>query len=284
MIKSFIKSSISNWNRFFSSFFFSAGSIFLFLEAYEVLKNTDAPVSFDTFILFSILISVCFFIVDGIFISGFYVNKIELLQKNFGAKVTIEFGDIFRFNGVKAIGVNDFFDSVVDEKIISSATLHGAVLNKYWRHNVDEWDKKVEQELSLLDNVVLNRMNGKTKRYEIGATAEVSAGTDNFLFVALAKTSVEDGVTIANAENIISATRGLLVKARATCANRPLIIPLFGSGLARAGIANNVLLDLIICGIFEETKSGKITSEIKLVLDPGKRDDFDLVGIRKKWK
>lgn len=284
MIKSFIIATFSNWARLFKNFFISSGSIFLILESYEVLSNTDVFVSFNLFVVLSVFLTIVVFVFDGFVITGFYLNKVELFQNNFGTKVVIEFGDMFEYgDGWKVIGVNDFFDSKVDEKIISSSTLHGYVINNFWKNRESELDKKLKEALSEFKHIDEKRVQGKTKRYPIGTAVNVEAGNENFIFVALARTSVEDSLTAANAEDIISAVRGALRKARVVCANQPLVLPLLGSGLARVGIANKVLLDLIICGIFEEIKLGKISDVITIVIHPNKRDEFDLLGITKKW-
>jgi hypothetical protein len=284
MIKNFFKSSIKNWIHLVRSFFLSTGSFFLILEAYEVLTNLDAPISFSIFILVSILLSICFFIFDGFLISGFYINKVELFKERFGMKVVVKIGDIFEKNGWRVIGVNDFFDSKVDNKVISASTLHGLVINKYWENNVEEFDSKIFKALSGIESKKVERVNGKKYRYPIGTAANIICEDEKFLFVALAETSIQNGVTVSSAENIICATRGAMREARIICANNSLIIPLLGSGLARAGLSNMVLLDLILCGIFEELKLGKITEEIIIFIHPDKRDDFDFISIKKKWK
>ena len=274
---------IRNWKLLIGAFMSSLAGIFLIFESYEVLTDNDIIFSFSIYLLISAVSAISYFLVDGYLASGHLLGKIELFQKTFGSKVIVEFGDIFKQDGCKAISVNDFFDNQVDDVIISSTSLHGHVLDTYWRGNSEEWYEKVAEDLKSETPAQESRSSGKTLRYSIGTTAHVKSGSEKFLFVALGYTSIIDNTTAATAENLICAIRGLLKKARVVCSNQTLVIPLMGSGLARVGISNAVLLDIILCGIFEELKQGKVTSEIKVILPKSMDGLIDLIPIKRKW-
>ena len=63
-----------------------------------------------------------------------------------------------------------------------------------------------------------------------------------------------------------------------------LNIPLMGSGLARTGFKPNIIVDLILLAVFEESKLQKITNEIRIVLPAHQRKTIDLSTIQKDWK
>ncbi|MBW9264369.1 MAG: hypothetical protein K1563_17545 [Candidatus Thiodiazotropha sp. (ex. Lucinisca nassula)] len=271
------------WPSLLGAFFFSLGAIFLVFESYEVITNSDIKFSFASYLIWSGVVALIYSLVDGHFVTGNLLGKIDLFQNTFGSKVTIKFGDLFSQSGWKAISVNDFFDHQIDDVLISSSSLHGHVVNTYWPENNEEWYEAVIADLSGHAPVEEARPTGKTLRYPIGATAKAESESEKFLFVALGNTSIDDNTTTATAEDLICAVRGLLRKARAVCSNQPLSIPLMGSGLARVGIINSVVLDLILCGVFEELKQGKITSKIQVVLPESMEDQIDLLSIKRKW-
>jgi len=76
----------------------------------------------------------------------------------------------------------------------------------------------------------------------------------------------------------------LLGMARTVCSGRPLNLPLMGSGLARTGVKPNIIVDLLLLAIFEESRKRKITNHIRVILPKTMRDRIDLTTIQKDWK
>ncbi|WP_129432236.1 macro domain-containing protein [Roseovarius sp. A46] len=261
------------------------GAIFLGVESYEVIGNQDLSFPWFLFVISCLILSVLIWIVHGFWIDGYLKGSVTIKSNVIDPPVSIEFGDLLEKEGWKAIGGNDFFDSEVDEIIISSNTLHGRVLRDYWPGAIDDWDQTVENELEQIQSSTEARRRGKTLRYPIGTTVStIARNGSKFFFVALAKTAVGDGTTKANAEDIILAVRGLLKKARARCSNEPLYIPLLGSGLARTGMKEHLLLQLILIGIVEELKVAKVTSKITIILPKHLRNTINLGSINTHWK
>ena len=223
------------------------------------------------------------FIIDGHCVGGFLKKKIVISSNSFDTNITIKFGNIFAQEGVKAIAVNNFFDSIVDDDLVSRRSLHGEVIQRYWNGNSVRWQAQVDDDLNDEEFDEIPRAKGNVRRYKIGTTARASAGDEEFLFVALGETNLDDNVSHATAASLIASVREMLVRARAVCANRPLNLPLIGSGLSRVGIKNAVLVDLILTAIFEETKARKVTDSIVLVLPAGKRAEIDLGETQRNW-
>ena len=261
------------------------GALFLGVESYEVIGNKDLSFSWLAFVISCLALSVLLWITHGFWIDGYLKDSVTIKSNVIDPPVSIEFGDLLQKDGWKAIGANDFFDSQVDEIIISSNTLHGKVLQDYWQSATDNWDQAVEIELEQIKASTEERQRGKGLRYPIGTTVSaIASDGSKFFFVALGKTALVDGTTKANAEDIILAVRGLLKKARARCSNEPLYIPLLGSGLARTGMKEHLLLQLILIGIVEELKVAKVTSQITIVLPKHLRNTINLGSINTHWK
>ena len=259
------------------------GAIFLFIEAFEVVTDANVQFSFVNFLLISAIVGIIIFLVDGFFLSGFLKNKVEIKNYGLDTKIFIEFGDLFAQEGWKAVGVNDFFDSIVDEDLVSSQSLHGHIINRYWAGSRDDWQKQVNASLQNEQPIKENRSKGNDRRYQIGTTGIAKKDENKFLFVALGKTDSTNNVTTASAETLISAVRGMLSKARTVCSYEPLSIPLMGSGLARIGIKTSVLVDLIIAAVLEDTKQSKVTGTIKIVLPKDKRGELNLQNYVRNW-
>lgn len=274
-----------HWRELFRSVLSSFAAIFLPLEAFEVLDLGDISMSLPEFIAIVLVPGILVFLVDGIWVSGFLKSEVEIPNRVNDTKIKVKFGDIFKEDGWKAIAVNDFFDSRVDEDLVSSKSLHGHVLNTYWEDNRTDWTKQVALSLNgqAAKQETRSRGKGNKSRYPIGTTARAISGGQRFLFVSLGETDLSNNETSANAEMLISAVRGMVAEARAACSMDPLAIPLMGTGLARIDTKESVILDLIITAVLEESRKGRVTGEISIVLPERLKKKINLKNSVRNW-
>ena len=272
-----------HWRELTRTLLATFGVIFLCLEAYEVITDRNIKFPFVIFLGVGILPGMTYFFFDGYCLAGFLRREVKIPNPGSDTKITVKYGDLFAENGWKAIGVNDFFDSIVDEDLVSSKSLHGYVLNTYWHNNRDDWENQISASLRNKNGQREIRSKGKRQRYPIGTTGRACIDEQKFLFVALGNSNSDDFVTTANSEMLIRAVRGMAAEARAACSMEPLVIPLMGSGLARVGIKNSVLIDLIITAVLEENRNGRITGEINIVLSADKAQDVNLKNHIRNW-
>ena len=266
------------------SVFATLGLFWLVLEPVIGLAGKSIDLTYWQLFGWSAAFGIVWLVIDGLWFSGFLKQSIEIKSNGFDTRIVIKFGDIFHEDGWRAIAVNDFFDSIVDDLFVSSKSLHGILLQRYWAGNVDDWNRQVEEQLTRAPYLSERRNSGKQNRYEIGATVAVKKDDNKFLCVALSRTDISNQETKANSSDLHQAVRGLLQKARSVCGDEPLSMPLMGSGLSRVGIKNNILVDLILTAIFEETKNNKVTSEIRIVLPKEKASEINLASLQKDWR
>lgn len=264
------------------------GLLWMFFEAYYSLEPADVErIGFLLFLFIGGLVGCFWFLINGFFVSGFLKQSISISSNAFDTTVKLIFGDIFAQDGLKAIGVNEFFDSEVDELHVATSSLHGIMLTRYWAGNTANWDKQISDDLSSNssdEDVVDRKSPGKPRRFSVGTTGLATKDGNGFLCVALTRTCVNTMEVSANSDDLQKAMRGLLSKARSICSGRPLCIPLLGSGLARTGIKPNIIVDLILLAIFEESKRRKITNEILIVLPRNMKARIDLATIHQDWR
>lgn len=270
--------------KYILSFFSALGLIWLIIESYIGLEGNNSNISYYTFLKIAVTAGTIWFLIDGIIITGFLKSKISIPLGKSDTIVEILYGDLFRQEGWKAIGVNDFFDSIVDDKHIANNSLHGFMLNKYWDGKIVDWDNQISNCLLSSNSKSVNRISGKLERFPIGTTADVVQEGNKFLCVALTTTDVDSLQTKADSKDLIVSVKGVLNKARTVCANDPLNFPLMGSGLSRIGIHPSILVDLMLTAILEETKINKVTGIVRIVLPPNTCKDINLFQIEKDWK
>ena len=247
MLITTIKAAIWYYPR---SVFATLGLFWLVIEPIIGLTGKSIDLTYWQLFGWSAAFGIVWLVVDGLWFSGFLKQSIEIKSNGFDTRIVIKFGDIFQEDGWRAIAVNDFFDSIVDDRFVSSKSLHGILLQKYWAGNTDDWNLQVDEQLTGTACSSETRIRGKQSRYAIGTTVAVKKDGNRFLCV---------------------------------CGNEPLSIPLMGSGLSRVGIKNNILVDLILTAIFEETKNNKVTSEIRIVLPKEKASEINLASLQKDW-
>jgi len=120
---------------FIRSLLAGVGAVWLFFEPYYTLTDTapEKRLDFRWFLLVSVVAGLVWFVIDGFFVSGYLKRSITLASNAFDTRVTITFGDLFQEPGWKAISVNEYFDSTVDNNHVAGNSLHGMMLKRYWR-------------------------------------------------------------------------------------------------------------------------------------------------------
>lgn len=218
------------------SVFATLGLFWLVIEPIIGLTGKSIDLTYWQLFGWSAVFGIIWLIFDGLWFSGFLKQSIEIKSNGFDTRIVIKFGDIFQEEGWQAIAVNDFFDSIVDDRFVSSKSLHGILLQKYWAGNTDDWNRQVDEQLTATECSSEKRNGGKQSRYRIGTTVAVEQAGNRFLCVALSHTDISNQEAKASSSDLHQAVRGLLRKARSVCGDEPLSIPLMGSGLSRVGI------------------------------------------------
>lgn len=241
--------------------------------------------------IFSFFVAtIAWFCIDGFFVAGFLKNTIHLSICGGSVSITIKFGDLFTTDGLKVIPVNCFFDSIVDESVVSASTLHGMMIRRYFAGRPSKFDSQISCSLSeqgCFPIVKLTRNGGigKTEKFEIGTSAIVrSDGGEEFLCVALSTTNPQNNQASASLNDVYKSVQGALALARSSGNGHRVVFPLLGDGLSRTGLSPVLLLDLIIQGIISENAKQKVSNEISIVLHPSKKNFIRLAFVEESWR
>jgi hypothetical protein len=97
-------------------------------------------------------------------------SRIELYVPNCNTIIEVVFGDLFDQNGIRAIGVSQFFDSKLGRPV-SPKSLHGIFLQKCFGGGTETFDKQVGEDLKKVTSCTISKVEGKTQAYQIGTTA-----------------------------------------------------------------------------------------------------------------
>ncbi len=189
-----------------------------------------------------VMVFVCFLI--GVFIYKWWganhLKTVELRINN--TKVTIGEGNIFelldkspdeRKEEVSVIAVNDYYDTIVDNRIIAAKSLHGQYINRIIKEgkleqldNVIETDEVLNKRSNRED--IPDRVKGRKVKYSIGSVVEF----ESYVLAAFTKFD-ESNKAYLTAEEYTRFWMCFWKNIDEIFAGRTINIPLIGAGIAK---------------------------------------------------
>ena len=237
------------------------GLIGMFVSLSDIL---DSTLKFGQRLMISVGILIASWLL--IFcICSYYVYKkrrIDIFEVNKGHHVYVQYGDVFSEEEVlKArerrnivIPVNRCFDTLVDDDLISSKTLHGLSMKKIYDTGVydqDSLNKKIQENLKrqllVPENIEKkDKRSGNLKRYPVGSVAEITVDCRRtFFFLGLSSFDKNLKATTTDDEYVLALMR-LIEFCYQRSQGYPVVIPLIGAGLSRTKKTERDILEYMV--------------------------------------
>jgi len=210
-------------------------------------------------------------------------SRIEIPVAHCNTTIEVVFDDLFKQEGIRAIAVNELFDSKLG-KPVSDKSIHGIFIQKCFGGHPESFDKQVDEQLGNIQSEEIAKVEGKSKRYPIGSTALITVNQDRYLAFAFAKTDPSTCKASSDVRIMWVALHELWKRVRIESGGYPVNLPLVGSGLSGIGLPTRTLLDLIILSAITETKEKEVTQRIRIVLHRDRFDALDLRDVKQHWK
>lgn len=229
--------------------------------------------------LFLFLIIVTYLV---LFIIANKTKKSKLKINN--STLEIKVGDIFSEPDLKVIGFNEYFDTIVDDKIISERTLNGMYINKLFKNNVEELDLLISTSESLERSFISkneHRKRGKKDKYELGSIVKV----EDYLLVALTKFNDNNNARITISEYVLCLLK-MWEEIDMIYSGKSISLPLLGSNMTRikehCHITDQELLSIMIW-TFEISRM-KIAhpAKVSIIISKNNEENIDFYNIR-RW-
>lgn len=263
--------------RFFLAIAFGYATLWTVLE--PILSITDIkPSGYNCYYLIG-------YFLLSIIISLFVIypkRKVHFDLKNTNTKVEIEFGDLFNKNGHKVIAVSEFFDSKIG-KPVSQKSLHGILIEKILGGHTSIFDDAVNLQLNGKEIGTVNRVDGKSLKYELGTTITINHNQTLYFLFALAVTD-NDCNASSTPSLMLKALEGLWNKVRTEGNGNDINLPLLGNGLSRIGLPHSQLLQLTLISLLKAAKERDLSSTIRIILLQDTFDKIDLEIIKNNWQ
>lgn len=212
-------------------------------------------------------------------------EKVKFNLRGTNTKVEIVFGDLFSFEGYKAIPVSQFFYEGHSIEDISKNSIQAQLIKNKFSGDFSYYSEIIEKELVNIPYKTIKRNSNKEKQYEFGTTIAVNQSNDNFLLFALTKTElshIEQGDK-SNLSVLQKAVDKLYEKTSLIIQGEVLNIPLIGTGISGIGLPPARLLELNLLALYKAVKKNHITEKIRIVIWPDKFEDVDLEEIKSIW-
>lgn len=208
------------------------------------------------------------------------LNKININVE--GSEVTIKVGDIFSEHGLKAIAFNEYFDTIVDNKIIAESSLNGIFIKKYLGVPISELDRHID-DYSFDKSEKLESNNertlGKKLRYQIGTICVYK----DFLLSAFTKFD-NDNKAVLTMPEYLEFLINFWDKVNNVYAQQSVSTPVFGSGITRIKghktISDEDLLKIMLWTFRISEMRFKYPAKLTIVIHKDKIAKINLLDIK----
>lgn len=244
-----------------------------------LLLFVDLPDGFKmlSLIAFAVVLSAIYI---GVWIWSNQLNHVEINIE--GTSVTIKVGDIFMQPGLKAIAFNEYFDTQVDNQIISDASLNGIFLKKYLDIAATDLDKNIEDFRFEPDEIIgqsEGRLNGKLRKYRLG-TIFVH---NDYLLTAMSKFDDSNRAVLTMPEYLEFLIR-FWDRVNKIYAQKSVVTPVFGSGITRIkghkNISDEDLLKIMLWTFRISEMRFKYPANLSIIIHKDKIEQINLLDIK----
>lgn len=269
------------------------GFVGTFVSLNDIIPNNW---KFRYKMLFSIIIIIIIFLIFWILCAFWFERQkwIEVFEGNNGCHIYVQYGDIFSPNEVRSpnqrrnviIPVNRCFDTIIDDNLVSSRTLHGIAFRKLYssgKYNEDSLNTALYTDLNIRQRLVPEdisnneKRRGNLKRYSLGTVAEIVGESDcTYFFIALSTFDYNLSAHATQEEYVLTMQR-MIEYCYSRSQGFPVVMPLIGAGQSRIGNNEREILEYII-GLFKMNKD-LIMSDIHIVVRNSGKDTISITGL-----
>lgn len=260
----------------------------------KLLKSFGAIVSWistaaSLFLIFVTLpdnrtLRICLAIVFLILLIGIYAfiwwkanHKTNISLKVQGTNVEVRFGDIFKADGLKVIPFNEYYDTIVDDKIISSNSLHGQYIRKHAGVTAGELRELFDNDPGLRNHIAgvdMQRSCGSQTAYELGTIYK----HNDYLLLAFTKFDSSNRAYLDNKllwNCLINMWKNIDVVHN----GQSIYLPLLGTGITRLKEMNlneQQLLELLLVSLRLSGVKFNWNVKVTIIVYSGNQDMIDL--------
>ena len=199
-----------------------------------------------------------------------------------GSNVNIKCGDLFSETGLKTIPFNEFFDTTVDDKIISHKSLNGFFINQLFKDNIYELDKFIVDNSDASDIIDRNyprQRGGKTVKFKLSTIFVYN----DYIITAFSKFDEYNRATLSMPE-YIEFLINFWDRVNRIYAQKSVSVPVFGSGITRIKEHKNIgdedLLEIMLWTFKLSEMKFKYPARLTIVIHKDKISQINLFKLK----
>lgn len=195
--------------------------------------------------------------------------------------VEVRVGNIFEEEELKVIAFNEYFDTLVNNVVISDRTLNGMYIKNVLK-DVAELDKLIENDESLNEKITAtnqNRKYGKKNIYKLGTIFK----HNDYLLTAFSKFD-QDNRAFLHMNDYVNFLLNFWNEVDVIYNGRSISIPLLGSGITRFKEYNSItdqeLLELLIWSFKISRIKFSYPSKVSIIIHDSKADKINFYKLK----
>lgn len=210
------------------------------------------------------------------------IKKVALSINN--STLEIEVGDIFEETGFKIIAFNEFFDTQVDDVVISKNTLNGKYITRFYSQT-SELDKIISADIHSAEQIIKEskRKIGKSSKYKLGTIIR----NGEFFLLAFAHFD-ENNRAFLEINDYIDCLMNMWNECDIHYGGNTVVLPLLGSGITRfkgyENITDQELLEIIIWTFKMSRIRFQYPAKAKIVLTKDCLNKVNLYDVKRQYK
>ncbi len=240
------------------------------------------PKFFSTYniVIGIVIVGILILLYVAIWIWSNFIKKIKF--KIDGSEVIIKSGNIFEESDFKVIAFNEYFDTIVDNGIISEKTLNGVFIKKIFGGSIDILDEYIFNNVDkkdIIETDVERKKGGKNVKYRLGT----SLVYEDYILTAFSKFD-DDNRAVLKMPEYLSFLTTFWDRVNLIYANKSVSVPIFGSGITRIKENKNIpdedLLKIMLWTFKLSEYRFKYPAKLTIVIHETKIKQFNLFDLK----
>lgn len=208
-----------------------------------------------------------------------WIPKRSFVVNGTDSKLTIKVGDVTKFKKSIIVSTNTSFVTTMENEVISSNSVQGALQLRYYKDNMDLLDTQIANSLTEYkpkDKLTLKCNHKKYNTYDVGTVAKIRNNNRNFYFLGLNDINCDGQNEKRDINDFYVSLDKLWLFIKKKGNTEIAAIPIIGSGRAGFSIKKEEALFELVNSYIGQIQNDKILTELVVYIHPSDLQHIDV--------